>query len=368
MTKYPILLSEGRLGRVVFKNRCLVSSLTRASASERGQPTDQMLQYYSEFAGGGWGGILSEAIYIDEQYSQGYAFQPGLANRTQEEGWHRIVDAVHARGCRFVAQLFHAGAVNQGNAWVAGSIAPSAITPKGEQIARYRGSSGPFQTPREITTEEISLVIEAYVAAAQRARRAGFDGVELHGANGYLPDQFLTLYTNHRQDTFGGALENRLRFHVRIIEALRAALPDYLIGVRLSQTKVNDLEYVWPGGDDDAKIIFPAMEKAGADYIHVAAHLGVTPVFGTDKSLSGLAKRYTHLPVICNGKLHDPAAAENALQTGEGDFCSVGKGALADPHWANKVQSDQTPVPFTPEMISPHATLDNYYHWRRHHA
>ena len=365
MSDYPSLFSRGRLGRITLENRCLVSSLTRASATEFGLVTDQMLQYYLEFAEGGWGAVLTEAIYIDEKYSQGYSFQPGLANAAQAERWSRVVEGMHQQGAKVVAQLFHAGAVNQGNAWVQGSIAPSAVAPKGMQIARYRGSSGPFQTPREIGHDEIFEVIDSFVVAAKNAQAAGFDGIEVHGANGYLPDQFLTSYTNQRTDEFGGSLENRLRFHVLTLQALRGALPDFTIGVRISQTKVNDLEFSWPGGDTDARVIFPALEKAGADYIHVAAHLGVTPVFGTDRSLSGLAKRYTTLPIIANGKLHDPMLAETALASGEGDFCSIGKGALADPHWAKKILAGKPPVPFAMEMISPHATLDNYYGWRR---
>ena len=368
MTTFPQLFSPGRLGRIPLSSRCLVSSLTRASATESGLVTEQMKRYYLEFAAGGWGGVLSEAIYIDEKYSQGYSFQPGLANASQTEYWAELVEAMHAAGAKFVAQLFHGGAVNQGNFWVSGSIAPSAVAPKGVQISRYRGNNGPFQMPREISREEIFEVIESYVKAAQNAKAAGFDGVELHGANGYLPDQFLTSYTNQRTDEFGGSLTNRLRFHILILEALRKALPDFTIGVRISQTKVNDLEYQWPGGDEDAKVIFPALEKAGADYIHVAAHLGVTPVFGTDRSLSGLAKRYTSLPVIANGKLHDPALAEQAIASGEGDFCSIGKGALADPDWPRKVRSGQLPTPFMPDMISPYATLDNYYGWRSQHS
>jgi 2,4-dienoyl-CoA reductase-like NADH-dependent reductase (Old Yellow Enzyme family) len=368
MVQFPHLFSEGQLGRLRLPNRCLVSSLTRASATEKGLVTDQMMNYYCEFAEGGWGGLLTEAIYIDEKYSQGYRFQPGLANAAQTAGWSRVVEAVHQRGTKFLAQLFHAGAVNQGNAWITGSVAPSAIQPKGEQIARYRGSQGPFQMPREITREEIFAVVESFVRAAQNAQAAGFDGVELHGANGYLPDQFLTSYTNQRTDEFGGALESRLRFHVLVLQALRKALPEFTIGVRISQTKVNDLEYSWPGGEADARVIFPALEAAGADYIHVAAHLGVSPVFGTDRSLSGLAKRYTRLPIIANGKLHDPALAESALAQGEGDFCSIGKGALADPHWAKKILAGKPPVAFAMDMISPHATLDNYYGWRAQHA
>jgi 2,4-dienoyl-CoA reductase-like NADH-dependent reductase (Old Yellow Enzyme family) len=265
-------------------------------------------------------------------------------------------------------QLFHGGAVNQGNHWVEGSIAPSAIPPKGVQISRYRGNGGPFQTPREITPQQIHAVIESFAQAAQRAIEAGFDGVEIHGANGYLPDQFLTTYTNQRRDHYNGDVRQRLRFHLELLRAVREAIPGRLLGVRMSQTKVNDLEYNWPGQLEDARVIFSEIAQTGVDFIHVAAHQGVTPVFGSSQSLSGLAKTFSGLPVITNGKLQDPALADQALADGEGDLVSIGKGALADADWATKVQNGVPPIQFHPDMITPYATLDNHEQWMATHG
>jgi 2,4-dienoyl-CoA reductase-like NADH-dependent reductase (Old Yellow Enzyme family) len=156
----------------------------------------------------------------------------------------------------------------------------------------------------------------------------------------------------------------RLRFHLELLNAVRAAIPGKLLGVRISQTKVTDLEYSWPGQVEDAQVIFSEIAKTDVDFIHVAAHHGVNPVFGTSKSLSGLAKEYSGLPIIANGKLHEPLSAESALKNGEGDFVSIGKGALADPHWPNKLLAGRVPIEFVPDMISPLATLENYYDWR----
>ncbi len=264
----------------------------------------------------------------------------------------------------FFMQLFHAGAVNQGNHWVDGSVAPSAVQPLGEEIPRYDGN-GPFQTPREISREEMDEVVASYAAAAARAVELGFDGVEVHGANGYIMDQFLTTYTNQRSDEYGGAIENRVRFHIDVMSAVRGAIDAAVpVGVRISQTKVNDLEYSWPGGDDDAKVVFGAMGEIGNMFIDCSAHLGCAPVFGTDKSLAGLAKRYSGLPQIANGKLHDPAEAERALTQGEGDFVSIAKGALADPAWPRKIAAGAAPVPFDPGMVTPLATLANTAAWK----
>ena len=365
---YPTLFSPGKLGSVALANRAIVSPMTRTSATDDGLATDQMVDYYTEYARGGWGLVATEATYIDEKYSQGYDKQPGMANNAQQESWRKVVDAVHGEGVPFFMQIFHAGAVNQGNYWVEGSIAPSAVPPLGEQIDRYNGS-GPFQTPREITRDEMDEVVAAYAAATQRAVEVGFDGVEVHGANGYIMDQFLTTYTNQRTDEYGGEIENRVRFHIDVMTAVRAAVdPAVPVGTRVSQTKVNDLEYSWPGGDDDAKVVFGKLGAIGNIFIDVSAHLGCAPVFGTDKSLAGLAKRHSGLTQIANGKLHDPAEAERALSQDEGDFVAIAKGALADPAWPRKIAAGVEPIPFSPGMVNPLATLANTTAWRQQQA
>jgi 2,4-dienoyl-CoA reductase-like NADH-dependent reductase (Old Yellow Enzyme family) len=355
---YPNLFSPGEIRGVETANRTVVSPMTRTSATPDGIVTDQMAEYYARFARGGWGLVMTEGVYIDLKYSQGYLYQPGVATDEQAESWRKVVDAVHAEGVPIFMQLFHCGAVNQGNNWVEGSIAPSVVTPKGKQIPRYRGSGDVFQTPREITRDEISEVIESYAAAARRAMAVGFDGVEVHGANGYIADQFLTDYTNLRDDEYGGALENRVRFHCEVMQAVRAAVPHKPVGVRISQTKVNDFDYAWAGGDDDAKLVFSAIADTGIDYFDCSAHLGIAHVFGTDHSLSGLARRHSGLPTMSNGKLQDPAEAERAIVEEEGDFASIAKGALADPDWPRKIAAGEEPYPFDPGMIMPYATLD----------
>lgn len=355
---HPTLFSPGEIAGVAMANRAVVSPMTRTSATEEGLVTQQMADYYARYARGGWGLIMTEGTYIDFKYSQGYTFQPGMADEAQQESWRKVVDAVHAEGVPIFMQIFHCGAINQGNFWVEGSIAPSVVQPKGEQIPRYRGGAGGFQIPKEISRDEMAEVVACYGDAARRASEVGFDGVEVHGANGYLPDQFLTVHTNLRDDEYNGPIENRVRFHCEVMQAVRDAVPDKPVGVRISQTKVNDFDYVWPGGDDDAKVVFSKIAETGIDFFDCSAHLGVTPVFGTEHSLSGLAKKYSGLPVMANGKLQDPDMAEQAILDGEGDFVSIAKGALADHSWPQKIAADEAPVPFNPGMIMPYATLD----------
>lgn len=365
---YPTLFSPGRLGHLHLANRIVVSPMTRTSATPDGRATAQMADYYAAYARGGFGLVMTEATYIDKAYSQGYANQPGMAEEGQQEAWRQVVDAVHREGVPILMQLFHAGAVNQGNHWVRGSIAPSVVQPIGEQIARY-GGVGKFQVPREITRGEMQDVIASYCSAARRAIEVGFDGIEIHGANGYLLDQFLTTYTNHRTDAYGGPIENRVRYHCEVMQAVRGSVDRrYPVGMRISQTKVNDLAYVWPGGVSDAEVVFTALGRAGATFIDVSAHLGCDPVFGCELSLAGLAKKYSGAIAIGNGKLNDPAKAEQVLAKGEIDFVSLAKGALADQAWPRKVAGGNRPIAFDPEMISPLATLDNVAGWRRRHG
>ena len=273
-TRFPKVFSAGRIGNVRLKNRTIVAPMTRTSATVDGRATPIMVDYYAEFARNDWGLIIAEATYIDKQYSQGYNNQPGIADDAHRDAWRPVIEACHRAGTPIFLQLIHAGAVNQGNHWIKGSIAPSSVQPKGQQIDRY-GGEGPFQVPREITRDEIRQSAANFAAAAKRAADAGFDGIEVHGANGYLLDQFLTTYTNLRGDEYGGAIENRVRFHTEVMKAVRDAVPAQVpVGVRISQTKVNDLTYVWPGGVNDANIVFPALQRTGIDFIHVGARLG----------------------------------------------------------------------------------------------
>ncbi|RBL81787.1 NADH:flavin oxidoreductase, partial [Streptomyces cavourensis] len=179
---------------------------------------------------------------------------------------------------------------------------------------KYRGS-GPWPVPLELTPAQIAEAVEGFAAAAVRARDAGFDGVEIHAANGYLLDQFLTPYTNLRTDGYGGDAEGRSRLVREVTAEVRgAAGPGFTVGVRFSQGKINDFGWRWPGGDAEARVLFTAAASAGADYLHLAGS-------GRDWSpdgptLPGLARKVTGLPVIANGALHEDAVARRVLDEG----------------------------------------------------
>ena len=365
MTDTSILFQSATLGSLELKNRLAVAPMTRVSATDDGRATQQMADYYAKFAAGGFGLIIVEASYIDEQYSQGYHFQPGLANNAQRDAWKLVVDTVHAAGAKICMQLVHAGALNQGrNAnYPEGAIAPSAVAPKGEMLTFYRGE-GTYPTPREVTTDELIAIKDAFVAASVRALEAGFDAVEIHGANGYLLDQFWTAHTNQRTDEYGGSARNRIRLDEEIVKAAVAATQGKLpIGLRLSQSKVNDFEYQWVGGEQDAADIFPVLDEAGVGFLHITEHVATDEVFGSGHSLAGLAKKHAKAPVIVNGGLGTPETAASVIAAGDADVVAQGKAALANPDWPAKVQAGEPLADFDFGMFSPLADLASQAAW-----
>jgi 2,4-dienoyl-CoA reductase-like NADH-dependent reductase (Old Yellow Enzyme family) len=348
------LFSPFLLKRLELRNRFAVAPMTRVSASEQGHATERMARYYRRFAEGGFGLIVTEGIYTDQAYAQGYLFQPGLSSAEQAQSWRPVVDAVHAAGGKIVAQLMHAGALAQGNRFRSHTAGPSSVQPRGQQMEIYRGH-GAYAVPREMTQGDIEHAIAGFAQAARRAIDVGFDGVEIHGANGYLLDQFLTDYTNQRKDQWGGGTENRVRLHALVLDAVRETVgPQVLLGIRVSQSKVNDFFYKWAGGQDDARIVFGALAAAGADYIHVTEFEAWAPAFGNDgPSLAELARQYAPgVPVIANGSLHDSVRAAQVLAAGA-DIIAIGRGALANPCFPSLLAKGAAPAVCDPDLLSP---------------
>lgn len=347
------------IGRVTLRNRIAVAPMTRVSAAADGRPTRQMGRYYAAFAAGGFGLVISEGIYTDKSYSQGYLFQPGLTDAAQRDAWRPIVAGVHAHGGRMFAQLMHAGALSQGNPHRDETRGPSAVRPKGRQLSVYRGE-GSYPIPLAMSDVEIAEALGGFARAAILARESGFDGVELHGANGYLIDQFLSEGINLRTDRYGGSVESRLRFMVEAVQAVRAAVgPDFVVGVRISQGKVNDFAHKWSGGERDAAVTFGTLARLPIDYLHTTEYEAWRPAFETGPSLAALAKRHVAIPVIANGSLHDPKQAAGLLARGEADAVSLGRGALGQADWPRRIEAGDPIEDFEPELLAPIADLNN---------
>ncbi|RFU66668.1 NADH:flavin oxidoreductase [Peribacillus glennii] len=359
---YETLFSGFDLAGLKIRNRVALAPMTRVSATADGLVTDEMVKYYTKFAKGGFSLLITEGVYPDDQYSQGYLFQPGISNDKQTNAWREVIESVHQEGSKIICQLMHAGALSQGNIHKQISIGPSAVKPKGTQLTFYRGE-GEFPVPEEMSLNDIDDVKRGFVNAAKNAKQAGFDGVEVHGANGYILDQFLTDYTNHRDDQYGGSTENRVKLLVEVLQEIRNEVgEDFPVGIRISQAKVNDANHKWTGKEADAEIIFKNLANAGADFIHITEPKAYEPAFDDSSStLVQLAKRYGQVPVIANGSLEDPEKAEEIITSGYADIISLGKGALANQDWVNKVNSNQELAAFNAENhLLPIANLKDH--------
>jgi 2,4-dienoyl-CoA reductase-like NADH-dependent reductase (Old Yellow Enzyme family) len=343
------------------KNRLAVAPMSRVTATEDGQATETMAQYYERYARGGFGVVISEGTYTDQVFAQGYHHQPGISDEAQANAWKPVVKGIKAHGALAVMQLMHAGAISQSNR-LGITAGPSVVQPKGQQMPFYYGK-GAYALPVAMTDEQIADAIAGFSTSAARAVEiAGFDAIEIHGANGYLLDEFLTDYTNQRSDQWGGSTKRRVSLILAVFRAVRekvgAAVP---VGVRLSQGKVNDNSHKWQGGEQDAEIIFGSLADAGADYIHVTEYEAWKPAFAnSDYSLVHFAKKYApKTVVIANGNLHETERAIAALEDGA-DIISVGKGALANPDLPRCFAAQSPLKAFDPAILGPIANIKDY--------
>ena len=347
-TTHP-LFAPYEIGTHQLINRTVVAPMTRNSASAKGIPTQQMEAYYLNFAKGGFGMIITEGVYTDEIASRANIHQPGIVSIEQQQAWAELVSGIKAFPVKFICQLMHAGALSE---FVDHPQAPSAVQPLGG-----------YSLPGKMTLSDFEIARRGFVNAAIAAERCGFDGVELHSANGYLLDQMITDYTNLRDDEYGGSMENRFRLLNSIVMEIKAATKEnFLIGLRLSESKVNDLTYRMPGGADDARKVLREAGKLPLSYIHIAAEGGIWERecrYPDGSSYGSLARELCGIPVIVNGGMHDVELGRWILENGHGDLLSIGRAAIADPQWPLKIQSGDAPVLFNKAMIKPSLTLSN---------
>ncbi|MFC4408186.1 oxidoreductase [Haloarchaeobius iranensis] len=357
-----MLFDSTSLGDLTLDNRVGLAPMTRVSAMADGCANDRMAQYYAKFAEGGFSFLVTEGTYTDNAYSKGYRKQPGLVTDDHVDAWTQVTDAVHDAGGAIFAQLMHSGAQNQGMPQDSDqeTIAPSAVQPEGEKNPAY-GGDGPYPEPKKATKEDLETAREGFVASALNAHEAGFDGVELHAANGYLLNEFLSDKMNRRDDEYGGAPEARVRYPAEVVEAVAAAVPDdFVVGVRVSQSMVTDYGYVWPEGEAAAAVFFEALSSAGADYIHTTERYATEPTFGDDgPSLAEAAVEYVtdDTVVIANGNLGTPEAARQVLDDGA-DLLTLGTSALANPDWPTRVAAGEELAQFDrSRLLEPKATI-----------
>lgn len=313
------LLSPFQLGDLTLRNRMVMAPLTRSRAGKGDVPTPLMADYYRQRASAGL--IISEASQISPQ-GKGYPRTPGIFSDAQGDGWKRVTDAVHEGGGRIFLQIWHVGRLSHPLVQPHGNlpVAPSAVRPDGE-LFTDRGMK-PYETPRALATYEIPLVVADFRRAAENAKCAGFDGVEIHAANGYLIDQFLRDGTNQRTDAYGGSVENRVRFLMDVVDAVVPVVGAQRVGVRLSPI-FNGFSM----RDSDPATTFgyaaEQLGRKGLAYLHVM-QLGE----GTF-DFAGLKRRYGGT-YIANGG-YDAGRAEAAIASGEADLVSFGSLFLSNP-------------------------------------
>ena len=321
------LFQPVRLGPYQLANRIVMAPLTRSRADEEGVPRPLMVEYYAQRASAGL--IITEGTNISPQ-GRGYALTPGLYEAAQVEGWRKVTEAVHARGGRIFPQLWHVGRVSHPSLQPGGAlpVAPSAIRP--EATSYTDAGFRPCVTPRALATSEIPEIVEQYRHATRNALVAGFDGVEIHAANGYLIEQFLRDSTNKRTDAYGGSRENRARLLFKVTEAVVGVCGGERVGIRLSPVSpVNGADLDSDPAGTYAYVV-ERLNAFGLAYIHIieGATQGPREVPG-GFDLQILRQSFKGLYIANNG--YDLGLALEARRRNLADIISFGRLYIANP-------------------------------------
>jgi len=324
---HPIFL-PAHVGPLVLQNRFVMSPMTRSRAGENGVPTDLTATYYEQRATAGL--IVTEGTSPSPN-GQGYARIPGLWNDAQVAGWSQVTKRVHAKGAKIFAQLMHTGRVSHPLNMPAGArvLAPSEVRLEGSQMWTDQKQLQDYPTPEAMTEAEVGATIQEHVSAAKNAMRAGFDGVELHGANGYLTEQFLNPDSNRRTDAYGGTVERRTRFALDVVRALAGAIGKEHVGIRLSPYGAGSGMKPYPEVDATYAHLATQLSTLQIAYVHVVDHsaLGAPPVPARVKRL--IREGFKGVYIAAGG--FDLASAEKAIDSREADLIAFGRPFLANP-------------------------------------
>jgi len=332
MTKHDdALFRPYSLGPLELPNRVLMSPLTRSRAGQPGDvPTDLNAEYYAQRAGAGL--IISEATQVSPQ-GKGYAFTPGIHSQEQVDGWRKVTEAVHGAGGRIQAQLWHVGRISRPELQPDGQkpVAPSAIQPEGAYTF-ISAESGMVEVlePRALELDELPGIVEQYRQGAQNAKAAGFDGVQIHAANGYLLDQFIRSGSNHRTDAYGGSVENRIRLPLEVVRAVVEIWGPERVGIRVSPTgSFNGMH------DDDPLETYSAFAEAldatGIAYIEVVedSFQGNHETGRPESIIDAIRARFSRT-YIGNGAYSADEARER-IAAGRCDLVTFGRPFIANP-------------------------------------
>lgn len=330
----PTLQSPVRLGPHVLTNRMVMAPMTRSRADDGNVPTELMALYYAQRASAGL--IITEATQVSLQ-GVGYPATPGIHTDQQVAGWRGVVDAVHAAGGRIFLQLWHVGRISLARFQPGGAlpVAPSAIAAEGT----HQGE--PFPVPRALALDELPGIVDQFRDGAKRALDAGFDGVEVHGANGYLLDQFLSDGSNHRTDAYGGSVANRARLLLEVTDAVIEVWGSDRVGVRLSPTgtfnSIHDSDRAALHG-----FTVSALDQRSLAYLHIIDPQPGHGMFNAKAPRLGrLLRDRFQGPLMINGGFDRPAG-DQALTSGRADLVAFGVPFLANPDLPQRFALDAT--------------------------
>jgi 2,4-dienoyl-CoA reductase-like NADH-dependent reductase (Old Yellow Enzyme family) len=334
----PFQLKDFRL-----KNRIGVAPMTRMSSPGGSIPRQDVLDFLVRRARNGAALVYTEAIVTDEESAQGYPGQARLLTPEQIDAWKPVVQGIRKEGALSIMQMFHCGRVawpevNPANR----TIAPSPSIPKQKNPLTGK----PYPRPEAMSKPEIDRVIQGFVETARGAVEAGFDGIEIHGAHGYLVNQFLSAYSNQRTDEYGGSVENRYRFAHEVIQAVRPVVPaDRLLTFRISNWGVVDMEVSLFENEAEYSDIVKRLSKEPIDSISVSTYSYGESAFGTDRNMAQITRQATDLPIMICGKIHDRTSAEDALR--DADIVLSAKSLLLNPDWVEDVRAGKPMPPYS---------------------
>jgi N-ethylmaleimide reductase len=329
------LFEAVKLGSLTLKNRLVMNPMTRSRADEAGVANAMMAEYYGQRATAGL--IVTEGI-APSPNGKGYARIPGLWNQTQVESWKPITAAVHAQGGHIFAQFMHTGRVSHAANMIEGGqvVAPSAIPLTGAQMYTDKGGMQDYPVPQALDEAGIQQAKAEFVQAAKNAVAAGFDGIELHAANGYLLEQFLSPHTNTRTDAWGGSNEKRIRFVVEVAQAAADAIGGDKVGIRISPYGVASGMSSYPEAEQEYLLLLKELAATSILYVHVADHVGQGAPAVPLAFKQALRKAWPRTFFI--GGSFDQASAAQAVQDGLVDLAGIGRAFLANPDLVERLQ------------------------------
>jgi len=334
------LFSSYKLGRLTLKNRVVMAPLTRNRAIDN-LPNELMATYYRQRAEAGL--IITEGTSPSPN-GLGYARIPGLFSPAQVQGWKQVTQGVHAEGAAIFVQLMHTGRVSQQINLPEGAkvLAPSAIKLSGE-VYTDKAQMQPYSEPQAMSEAEIEATIGEYVQAARLAMEAGFDGVEIHAANGYLIEQFINPSANQRSDRWGGSIENRLRFPLTIAKRTAEAIGADRVGMRVSPYGVFNDMGLYPEVDATYAELAKELQKLGLAYIHIVDHSSMGAPEVSPKVKASIREAF-HGAVILSGG-YDVARAEADLAEGKAQLVAFGRGFISNPKLVSRLKSGAALTP-----------------------